>query len=235
MIEWAKKAFGLAELVRGTDAASVDGLLITGQTGFIAGTHVVSNLGWKAVEKLHVGDRVLSFDRGMQTIADVQHDVRHIPAGLHYTEQCPILIPEGALRNRRPLWLMPDQGILVESDIAMDDTGDPFAIVPAKSLLGHRGITLATPGEQINVTTLAFRNDEVIYVEGGMLAHCPTPRNLLGGDRTQEFEYHVLNLRAAKFLVACHMDDDEPVGLTYHPEEVSEVLRSRERPPSRSR
>ncbi len=221
---------GLDEPLERGDATSMDGVLITGQTGFIAGTHVVSNLGWQTVEKLHVGDKVLSFDNGMQPIADIQHDIRHVPARLHHTDQCPVLIPEGALRNRRPLWLMPDQGIVVESDIVMDDMGDPFAVVPAKALLGHRGITLAPLGEQINVTTLAFRNDEAIYVEGGLLAHCPTPRSLLDGVRSSDPEYRVLNLRAAKFLVSCHMDDAEPAGLTYHPEEIFAVLKSRERP-----
>ena len=33
-------------------SAALDGLLITGQAGFLKGTHVASNLGWRAVETL---------------------------------------------------------------------------------------------------------------------------------------------------------------------------------------
>lgn len=200
------------------------------QSGFIDGTHVVSNLGWQPVEKLNVGDKVLSFDNGMQPITGILHETKYIPEGLHYTDQCPVMIPEGALRNRRPLWMMPDQGILIESDIILDDTGDPFAVVPAKALVGHRGITLAPLGEEVRVTTLTFHQDEVVYVEGGVLAHSAKPCDQHIDQKSFSPAYQTLKLRAAKFVVACHMDDNEPAGLTYHPEEIASVLRHRERP-----
>lgn len=184
---------------------------------------MVSNLGWKAVEALRVGDKVLSFDHGMQTVIDVRHDDYVLPEALHYTDQCPVLVPEGALCNRRPLWLMPDQGILVESDIVMDDTGDPFAVLPAKSLVGHRGIELRPFAEEVRVTRLGFQTDVVIYVEGGVLAHCPMRGHLDVVEQT----YRLMNLRTAKFLVDCHMDDPVPQGLTYHPDEVASALRRR--------
>lgn len=230
MFDWAKRTMGQIRVARRDTDDAVDSMLITGSSGFISGTHVVSNLGWRAVEELRVGDKVLSFDNGMQPIADIQRDVCHISDSMLYTVECPVLVPQGALRNRRPLWLMPEQGLLVESDMVMDDTGDPFAVVPAKALAGHRGIDLSSPAKEFVVTTLGFHQDEIIYVEGGMLAHCPAPRAVTDAIDMSLQTYHLMNLKAAKFLIACHMDDDEPVGLTYHPEEIAAVLQSRERP-----
>ncbi|WP_241525652.1 Hint domain-containing protein [Pseudophaeobacter leonis] len=42
-----------------------------GEGGLLAGTHVASNLGWRPVEALCAGDKVLTFDHGMQTIVEV--------------------------------------------------------------------------------------------------------------------------------------------------------------------
>ncbi len=183
---------------------SLDGVLITGQTGFFAGTHVASNLGWRAVDALAVGDSVLTFDHGMQTIVDLRRETIELRNGLVPETQCPILIPLGVLNNRTDMWVMPDQGLLVESDAAMDALGDPFAVVPARALVGLGGIRHASPGDVLQVTTLSCSSDEVVYVEGGMLAHCPRTRSLLMDDvQPCDHLYDVLGLNDARFLADC--------------------------------
>lgn len=206
-------------------SGAMDGLLITGQAGFICGTHVASNLGWRAVETLGVGDKVLTFDHGMQTVLDIQRETLIAPAHALAAEHSPVLVPQGALNNRADMWLMPDQGMLVESDVAIDALGDPFAVVPARALKGLRGIGSVSRSDRLDITTLAFAHDEVVYVEGGMLAFCPRPRCILtdlpqsGADL-----YDVLDMRAARFLVGCLIDDDDGSALFCDPDEVASVV-----------
>ena len=206
-------------------SGAMDGVLITGHSGFVSGTHVASNLGWRAVEALSVGDKVLTFDHGMQTIVDIQRETLFAPEHALSPAQCPVLVPEGALNNRRDLWLMPDQGMLVESDAAIDVMGDPFAVVPARALKGFRGIRSVHSTDRLEITTLAFANDEVIYVEGGMLGYCPRPRNFLTDTSEPKADlYEVLDLRASRFLVECLIDEDDDTALVCHPDEIAGVV-----------
>ena len=102
----------------------LSGLLITGQSGFVSGTHVASNLGWRQVNALSIGDKVLTFDHGMQRIVDIQRETMVVPEGVLPAAQTPVRVPEGALNNRSELWLMPDLGLLVESDDVRDAQGN---------------------------------------------------------------------------------------------------------------
>lgn len=190
-------------------SGAMDGMMITDLAGFIGGTHVASNLGWRGVDALCAGDLVLTFDHGMQPIVDVQRDIAMVPDADLPRSQRPVLIPEGALNNRTDMWMMPEQGLMVESDAAIDVLGDPFAVVPAQALIGFRGIRRADASDRLEVTTLAFGRDEVIYVEGGMLAHCPRPRRILTdmADPEQPL-YDVLDLHDARFLVECLAEEE---------------------------
>lgn len=211
-------------------SGAMDGLLITGQCGFVSGTHVASNLGWRAVETLSVGDKVLTFDHGMQMIVDIQRETRFAPEAALAPAQCPILVPEDALNNRADIWLMPDQGMLVESDAAIDALGDPFAVVPARALKGLRGIRSAPPVDRLDITMLACANDEVVYVEGGMLAFCPRPRCILtDGRMAGEGLYDILDMRAARFLIECLIDEDDGSALICDPDEIAGVVGRQER------
>jgi len=229
MFGWKEKNKGAA--ARAAQVSGVlDGLLITGQSGFVDDTHVASNLGWRAVGQLSVGDKVLTFDHGMQTIVDIQRETLFAPEHALSPAQCPVLVPEGAMNNRTEMWLMPDQGMLVESDAAIDPLGDPFAVVPARALKGLRGIGSVKSMDRLDVTTLAFANDEVVYVEGGMLAHCPRPRNILTDAPVSGAElYDVLNMRAARFLVECLIDEDDGAALICDPDEIAGVVARKER------
>ncbi|MCF6232694.1 MAG: Hint domain-containing protein [Rhodobacteraceae bacterium] len=206
-------------------SGAIDGMLITGQGGFISGTHVASNLGWRTVETLSVGDKVLTFDRGMQTVIDIQTETLFAPEHALSPHQCPVLVPEGALNNRRDMWLMPDQGILVESDAAIDAMGDPFAVIPASALKGFKGIGSASGMDRLKIITLAFTNDEVVYVEGGLLGFCPRPRSILMGTPDDEGElYDVLDAQSAKFLVECLIEEDDEAALVCDPDQIAGVI-----------
>ena len=233
MFGWKKQKHH--EMARRDQAGdTMGGCLITGHSGFISGTCVASNLGWRPVESLCVGDKVLTFDRGMQTIFDIQRETVNTPQDILPAAQRPVLVPAGAMQNRRDLWLMPEQGMLVESDQASDALGDPFAVVPAQSLTGLRGITMVTKADQLDTTTLAFGDDEVIYVEGGMLAYCPRPRCILTDDPEDSGGlYEVLEPRAARILVDCLIGEDNSAPFVCAPEEIAGIAEKKGARPAR--
>lgn len=146
--------------------------------GILAGTRVASNLGWRVVEALAPGDRVLTFDNGMQSIKEVHREVVWFEDLASPKAHWPVHVPVGALCNRVALTILPDQGVLIESDEADEALEDPFAVIMARQLVGLRGITQSPSTTQQVVITLIFEEDEVIYAEGGALIYCPTQLDL---------------------------------------------------------
>ncbi|MCL4676753.1 MAG: Hint domain-containing protein [Pararhodobacter sp.] len=141
--------------------------------GLIAGTLVATEMGWQPVEDLRPGDRVVTFDNGMRPLKAV-----HV-SSLWTTESnaprgvWPLEVPRRALGNREVIRLLPDQSVLIESDEAEALFGDPFIMVSAGVLDGHKGITRVPPAREMLIVTLEFARDEVVYANGTMLVHCP--------------------------------------------------------------
>ncbi len=186
-----------------------DGGLATLSHGLMAGTRVASNLGWRAIDALAVGDKVLTFDHGMQVITEIRRAHMWLDAPETVEMLWPVVIPVDALGNREELTLLPDQGVMVESDAAQDMHGDPFAVITAQSLVGLRGIRQRQPMQRIELIAVYFAGDEVIYAEGGALIHCPSDTSTLdkfleAGPQT----YAVLSGAAAEELAdAMYLED----------------------------
>ncbi|WP_411352627.1 Hint domain-containing protein [Leisingera aquaemixtae] len=207
MLDWLLKR---SQVSMGRALNSGFPLIPVGQGGFLAGTHVASSLGWRPVEALMAGDKVLTFDHGMQTIVELQRETILPGEGELEPARCPLLVPRDALMNRVPLWLMPDQGVLLESELVEDALGDPFAVVPACALEGYRGIRRMHPGAQLDLVTPRFAQDQVIYLEAGMLGFSAAPRDLMCGRVYQEESaYRVLPPEEARGLVLSLMAEDE--------------------------
>jgi hypothetical protein len=117
---------------------------------------------------------------------------------------------------------MPDQGILVECDAVADPLGDPFAVLPAQALHGYRGIALTPTDSSFETTILGFARDEAIYLEGGMLAHCPRPRALFGDEAPAPL-YEVVDRDAARRMVAEASEGRDGLGLACDPEEIARI------------
>lgn len=187
---------------RGSAAVTQD-LVITGHSGLVDGTRVSTSKGWTLVQELKPGDHVSTFDHGDQQIVEMQRETLYQAQQMLKPEEYPVHLPEGTLQNETALWLMPDQGVMVECDYAADSMGDPFAIIPAQAMVGFCGITQRMPPLHLRRTTLIFDQDEVIYADGGVLAHCPAPRRiLLEGARISDGLYQVLDLDVSRQLVA---------------------------------
>ena len=138
--------------------------------GITSGTRIATSDGWRSVDSLAVGDRVLTFDNGPQQIVAITRATQFVHDEIAPDFANPIHVPAGAIGNSEPLVLLPEQNVMIESDEAEARTGDPFALIPAKALVGFRGADRFRALRPFDVLTLHFENDELVYVEGGALA-----------------------------------------------------------------
>ncbi|WP_299547066.1 Hint domain-containing protein [uncultured Tateyamaria sp.] len=180
--------------------------------GLLAGTRVATSMGWRAVDALAVDDLILTFDAGLQPLVEVRRDIFWTANAAVPSAYYSVFVPAGTLGNSADLELLPDQGVLVESDAACDAFGDPFAVIAAKSLEGYRGIRRVAPRTQIEIITLVFAEEQVVYAEGGALLHCP--RNIMHLDDLGAAMpgYDVIPTRDAAFLVECMKVEDARYG-----------------------
>ncbi|MEP2030404.1 MAG: Hint domain-containing protein [Paracoccaceae bacterium] len=201
---------GLHTQIQTQGIAAMSDAYVGTSHGLVAGTHVASSLGWRAVDAIAVGDEVLTFDNAMQPVVEIRRDVKWRDFATIPESRWPVTIPAGVLGNRRDLTVLHEQGILVESNAANDPLGDPFAVVPAMALDGSRGIQRVAPQHQVEAVTLFFEQDQVIYIEGGTLAYCPHPGDLVSDDLEQSPRiYDVLSMHDSAFLVECMVEEDK--------------------------
>jgi len=210
MIGWKSK--GKAGTYRMMEnSGAYDGAAVFAGHGLVRGTHIASNLGWRAVEAIAPGDLIMTFDHGMQVVVEVRRTVLSFSAASSPEHMLPVIVPAGALGNHNTVRLLPEQGVMVESDVAADTYGDPFAVMPAGALVGFRGIHRDMSSADIEIFTLFFAKPEVIYVEGGALAYCPTAHMQLSEMLNPgSLPYDVLSTEEAAFLIDCMQYENMP-------------------------
>lgn len=192
--------FDWLEITGASHTAHSAGVHGVGLTGLIGPAHVASTAGWRPARGIVPGDKVLTFDCGMQPVAAVQiqplwRDEAPCPASLW-----PIEVPAGALGNRDQMYLAPDQAVLVESDTAEALTGDPFVLIPARSLEGVFGMCRVPPPLDIEVTVLQFEAEQIVFANSGAMFHCPQlTGDLLNMDDAPPL-YRVLNKDEARMV-----------------------------------
>lgn len=160
-------------------SGAYDGGVTGALSGIVVGTRVATATGWRDVGALQEGDEVLTFDGGLQPVIAVRRRPIWSGRGPCPSTFWPLLIPAGALENVKPMWIMPRQGVMLESDVAEKVLGDPFALVPASVLVGVRGIEQSYPNDPVEVVTLCFENDQVVFAEQGTLLFCPSGNDLV--------------------------------------------------------
>ncbi|QQA43326.1 Hint domain-containing protein [Pelagovum pacificum] len=172
-------------------------------TGIVAGTKVASSMGWKPVENLSAGDLVLTFDDGMQPLRAVRHQVLKIETDRRGADW-PLRVPQGALGNQSELYLLPQQPVLIESDTAEAMSGDPFVLILAGVLCGVRGIEQVGLSGRVEVTTLEFADEQLVFANVGTLFHCAAPAT----DKISTRSYEVLSREDGELIAACLQDED---------------------------
>ncbi len=172
MLDWFVSGARKAKRNENTSAVAADL-----QGGLIAGTLVATTLGWRPIERLCVGDEVMTFDDGVQEVTGVTRRLLPMTNGQMLTGVRPLVsLPADLIGNRRPMLVPEGQALLIESDFAEAFLGDPFAALDASELIGLPGVRKMLPEEQVIVVTLSFNDDQMIFVEGNALALCPATR-----------------------------------------------------------
>lgn len=161
----------------------VSGLADAGR-GIVAGTRVATALGWRPVEALAPGDLVLTFDHGMQPLRQVRRRV--VAPRSSVAADWPLEVPAGELGNADPLLLLPDQPLVIESDMAETLFGDPFVLITAADLDGCGGIARVCPSGLIQAVSLEFEADEVAFANSGAMFLCPAGGDLLDAGAGEE-------------------------------------------------
>lgn len=170
--------------------------------GLFSATQIATARGWVPASRLVPGDMVLTFDNGCQPLRAVippcADEVAAEIGGMA------VLVPSGALDNRSPMILMPGQVLLLDSDIAEELFGDPFAFVPAAALVGWRGIEAAEmPNSPI--LNLRFDQDEIVYAHGATFLLCPAAaKGSAGAEITQG--NRLLEMAEARLLISRLID-----------------------------
>jgi hypothetical protein len=176
-------------------------------TGLAAGTPVETRQGWRAVETLRPGDAVQTLDGGLARIAAM--DRSWILPAMRGTV---LHLAGGAFGNCADLTLLPDQHLLLDLDPADPATGDLpdalGALIPAAALEGRAGITRRPVQRPLEVVTLMFAEEELVWAASGVLLHCPALRHGAGG-LPQGDIFPSLALPAARRLLAARQAEDE--------------------------
>lgn len=139
--------------------------------GLIAGTMVETAAGWRRVELLRVGDRVHTYDGGLRQLRRVEHAYYGAENG-GYGLDAVLHVPGGVLDNCEDLFVMPEQMLMIESQVAEELLGTLAVLIPASALEGYQGITRRQPEGLIEAITLGFDDEEVVFANSGLLAHC---------------------------------------------------------------
>lgn len=130
---------------------------------FAEGTPILTPDGYRGVETLVAGDRVVTRDHGAQAI--VWHGARQV-AGVG--AMAPIRFEAGAIGNRLPLYLSPQHRVLVSGARVMLDTGTDEALVAACHLVDDHRIRPA-PRPTVTYHHLLCRMHEVLDAGGAFV------------------------------------------------------------------
>lgn len=154
--------------------------------GLLPGAMVETDAGWRPVESLAAGTKVVTLDGGLAPLARIERRA----TGAASTVIC---IPGGTLCACSDLTLRRDQLVMLESPEAEALFGTPLTLVPAHCLLGLDGVTERAAPQGQDAVTLIFEEEEVVYANTGALIHCP--------GRTQAALAEMMGLRSDFFRV----------------------------------
>jgi hypothetical protein len=170
-------------------------------TGLAAGTPVETAQGWCPVETLQPGMRVQTLDGGLARIVAIDRTwlLPAMQAGVLH-------LPGGAFGNCSDLVLLPDQHLLIDlapDDVVPRDLPDTLAVlIPALALEGQCRAVRKMQRKPLEVVTLVFAEEELVWAASGLLVHCPGvaagASSLPQGDT-----FPRLPVAAARRLLAC--------------------------------
>ena len=154
------------------DALHLAGVGAPVRSGIVAGTRVETESGWRAVESLLTGTKVQTY-AGLRRVARIERSFVE-PANRSVNPEPMLLVPGGVLNNCSAFYLLPDQLVLLETIYAEEVFGDAATLIPGAALTGFRGIEQVRPRGLVEIITLQFDEEDVVYGNTGVLFHCPS-------------------------------------------------------------
>ncbi len=128
---------------------------------FVAGTHVATPDGPRAVESLRAGDRVLTLDDGAQTL---------IWAGggsvLASDAALPVTIGAGVLGNSRDLSVSPQHLLMISGPDCMMHFAEAEVLVAARDLTPLDGVTQGAMPGLVQYHHLLLERHHILFAEG---------------------------------------------------------------------
>ncbi|CUH65669.1 hypothetical protein TG4357_01990 [Thalassovita gelatinovora] len=129
---------------------------------FASGTQILTARGYVPVQHLVEGDMVETLDDGPQPLAWIgTQDRRGIMA------LAPVRVGKGILGNSRPLLLSQQHRVLIRPGQGIILSQREETLVPIKSMVGQRGVTLA-PCAWIKYYHLLFDKHQVLWANGAL-------------------------------------------------------------------
>jgi len=138
------------------------------EDGLLPGTLVATGTGWRKIETVRPGEMVLTFDSVMQPVAEV-HELTIPYHALPPHKAFIMVVPRGVLGNRRQIELLPLQEIIIESDFAEEQYGDPFVLIQALMLDGFDGIHRKPLHGDLSIYMPTFAQEQLIHTCGTAL------------------------------------------------------------------
>ena len=186
-----------------TEEFEVDALHLAGvgapiRSGIVAGTKVETESGWRAVESLLTGTKVQTY-AGLRRVARIERSFVE-PANRSVNPQPMLLVPGGVLNNCSAFYLLPDQLVLLETIYAEEIFGDAATLIPGAALEGFRGIEQVRPRGLVEIITLQFDEEDVVYGNTGVLFHCPSVGLLQGAGLRSDYFLTLTTAQAVELL-----------------------------------
>ncbi len=176
----------------------------TGTTsGLAEGCKVAVEGGWRLVEDLRPGDRVMTFDEGLQEVKAVERQC--LWTGMSDCPEAlwPVFLPAGLIGNDRELMVLPDQAVRLPED----NCDDPDLLVPAQALAGLPGVERVPPFATVEVVRPIFDCDQLVVTDGEALLYCPADWSpLYSALREDEPDYRIAGLGMAFQVVELAMN-----------------------------
>lgn len=171
------------------------------------GIVVATSVGWQKLSDILVGQGVLTFDGGLQRVLAARAAPAWAGPGPCPRNLWPVEVPQGALGNRKVMLLAADQPIQIESDAAEAQGDDPFALIRARALDGVRGVCRVPPAPDEMLITLTFAVEQIVFVAGGAMMHCPAAAPDLLDCAASSARYPVLDMEDALRIAQALSDD----------------------------
>jgi len=135
--------------------------------GMLAASLVETPQGWRPVGSLTRGQRVETWDGDLATVLRVERQQ------LWPTEDGAMIhLPAAALGGCSDLWLLPEQLVMLRAPVIRDVLDAEGALVRATDLVGFRGTRRQALIRPVEMVSLHFADDELVYVNSAALVFC---------------------------------------------------------------